>query len=471
MRGVRAPRTPLSDAADAVWRAEHYRALGLLHKLDAPGAVALRLCVLRRTGQIELALKEFESRSLDEFDPTEAVISSSTVALALCQRLETEKARAVVAAAAPYVARGNDPLLAIEHLWIQAIVEFHAARLPESETLLTAALELVARHPNAESRAEYQPELNHLRARCLNALALIAAAAGDLKKEERLLVEALFCVRLARNRDVWLEAFLLANLAVLVGHSPNVRLRQLLVSRVADIQWHYGLDDKYDYVKNGLMQHRHLFGDDTLSGGVLSDTAHSLPWRLVSCVRALECEDFGSAELLEREITFGRSLAERADFASTQGEEIMSVVKLAAYLAPENAEAARALLGRYMAKMSVLPRTWVVVHAPFRTAEEAFTRGCIAKAEGRFHAATLEFANSMEVWSRVGLPQWAATAGLERYTVSRDQADLSAARSFVTRYPRTSFGRRLKRALAAAPASRSGDFVYVNPWRAERAVS
>ncbi len=459
----------LGEAAAAVWNAENYRALGLLHKLDVPGAAALRSRVYVRTGRLALALREFESRAaLDTTEPAEAIALATSANFALCATGDFDRAETIVRWAASLLGDGSDPLLRIERHHMAAVVKFMRGDTVGGDHEAAVALELVNRFPHAEARREYQWETNHLRARLLDLFGVQAMVRGDFKTQEERLVEALLQVRLVRNREYWFEASLLSNLAVLVKHFPWTRGKQMLVAHAAAIPWNPELELKRNYIKLGLRQHRRIFGDDTQSGGVLTDTAPSLAWRIYSCVESLLCEEWSDAEAFTSEIRYGRSLAERVDFEQTRGEEVSSLLSLAILVATEEPRAARDLRLRYAAKIATVSRAYVVVRAPVRVAEEAFADGCIAKGEREFSEALRRLGEAAHLWAQLGLVQWAAAAGLERYTISRDAADLAAARSFVKRYPATSFGQRLTRALEAAPRCETGDFIYVNPWRATR---
>ncbi len=461
--------TALAEASAAVWNAENYRALGLLHKLDVPGAAALRARVYLRTGGLALAVREFESHAARPgTEPAEAIALATSANFALCASGEFDRAHANLQWAASVVDVASDPLLRIERHYMAAVADFMRGDADAGEREAAAALELVDRFPYAEATGEFQWETNHLRARLLDLLGVRAMVRGDFKAQEELLVEALLHVRLVRNREYWLEASLLSNLAVLVKHFPWTRGKQMLVAHAAAIPWNSELELKRIYIKFGLRQHRRIFGDDTLSGGVLTDTAPSLAWRIISCVESLLCEEWIDAESFSAEISYARSLAERVDFDQTRGEEVSSLLYLAILVATEDRPAARELRARYAAKMATVSPAYVVVRAPVRSAQEAFADGCLAKADGAFAEAQTLLQRAADEWSQLGLVQWAAAAGLERYPISRDAGDLAAARSFVKQYPATDFGLRLKRALAASARCEAGDFIYVNPWRTDR---
>lgn len=464
------PKTPsaLGEAAAAVWNAENYRALGLLHKLDAPGAAALRARVYLRTGGLALAVREFETRAaLAVTEPAEGIALATSAIFALCASGEFERAETIVRWAASSLRDNSDPLLRIERHYMAAVSDFMRGDAIAGEREAVTALEFVSRFPHAEAVNEFQWETNHLRARLLDLLGVQAMVRGDFKKQEELLVEALLHVRLVRNREYWLEASLLSNLAVLVKHFPWTRGKQMLVAHASVIPWNSELELKRNYIKLGLRQHRRIFGDDTQSGGVLTDTAPSLAWRIYSCVELLLCEEWNDAQSFAAEIRYGRSLAERVDFDQTRGEEVSALLSLAALVATEDPQAARELRARYAGKMATVSPAYVVVRSPVRFAQEAFADGCIAKADGAHSEAQALLQRAAGLWSQLGLVPWAAAAGLERYPVSRDVTDLAAARSFVKAYPATDFGRRLKQALLAAENCESGDFIYVNPWRME----
>jgi hypothetical protein len=459
----------LGEAAAAVWNAENYRALGLLHKLDVPGAAALRARVYLRTGGLALAVREFEARAaLAGTQPAESIALATSANFALCANGDFERAETIVRWASSLLDERSDPLLRIERHYMAAAGKFMRGDTAAGDREAAAALELVNRFPHAEAHGEFQWETNHLRARLLDLLGVQAMVRGDFKSQEERLVEALLHVRLVRNREYWLEASLLSNLAVLVKHFPWTRGKQMLVAHAAAIPWNPELDLKRIYIKFGLRQHRRIFGDDTLSGGVLTDTAPSLAWRIYSCVESLLCEEWSDAESFSSEMHYGRSLAERVDFDQTRGEEVSSLLSLAILVATEDPRAAHELRSRYATKMATVSPAYVVVRAPVRVAEEAFADGCIAKGESEFSEARARLDEAARLWAQLGLVQWAAAAGLERYTISRDAADLNAARSFVKQYPATSFGQRLTRALKASARSQTGDFIYVNPWRMTR---
>ena len=155
-------------------------------------------------------------------------------------------------------------------------------------------------------------------------------------------------------------------------------------------------------------------------------------------------------------------LTERVDWQATPGEEIVSLPFLGALVAPRDPGRGRDAFEHLSRESEDALRAIHLLWEGRRPALESFADATIAKARGNFEEALARYADSQKYWRGSEMIARAALTGLERFTMSRNDADLAPAADFLRRFPTTSFAKRLGKALERTATSSPGDFVFLN---------
>ncbi len=452
----------VNEGFDAVWRADFDRAVALLHNVDAPGCSTMRSRVYLRMHLPKRAVAEFERMPVLKLHPRER--AEMTLIGSGAYRAIGDAARAdeLWKSAERQALELEDPLFELVRLTVSTVRDFTEGKLEQSRKTAESGLMLSEACRNREVVLPYVFEANHLRARLLETLSMHAALAGNHIKQERLLVEAVFTSALVRRRDVFSEVNTLANLASMLVAYPGLRSRELVLSRADKIVWNDHLDHKRTYIKRGLRSNKEIFGfseDLEAFGGRGYPT---LAWRVGDIIDRLLNANWAERGAFDAELTFAMELAERVDWQGTPGEEIASLPFLCALVAPRTVADARRLMNVYYEKLKTLSGSFIYVWEGRRPALESFTEATIAKARGEYTTALAKYADSLRYWLAREMTAHSAFTGLERYTMSRDDADLVPAADFLRRYPTTSFARRLGRALQLTTDAKAGEFVFLN---------
>jgi hypothetical protein len=449
------------EAFSAVWSADNDRALALLHNVDAPGCAAMRARVWFRVKRLERTIAEFERRDPSRYVAPEATALACAAAFAhaiLGNELQAQRALVAARAAAR---RSNDPLLRLHCGYAGARVDYFLGNLARSQRTLVDVSADAAAQTGVEARTPYQLELNHLRARIFELEGRHRAFAGDYAGQEDRLASALRAIERVRLRDRWFEANLLAGLADLLAAFPSHRSRQLVLSRSMQFAWTSHLDHAAQYVKRGLRNNRRLFGFDEPIEAIGGRSAPSLASRLGERVDALLVDEWRDAGAFLEELRFAVSIALDVDWAATAEHEVTHLTRLAVLLTAVEPSLSQKMCARYQTRIAQIPATSMILREPRRQAFETFREGCAAKACGDWPVASERLGRGRDFWRSRGLDWLASIAGIERFSMSREPADLEPAAAFLTAFPNTSFSRRLARSLELAGRCEPGAFAYL----------
>jgi hypothetical protein len=454
--------SPLTDEAfAAVWDADNDRALALLHNVDAPGCASMRARIWVRLKRFDRVVAEFERRDLRSYGPHEASSIACSAAFAhavLGREPEAQRALEDVRSAA---SRSNDPLLKIQHAYAFARVDLVAGHLERSRQTLEKAASAAAACPDLEARTAYQWELKHLRARILELEGRHLGLRGDHEGQEACYVSALLTTEEVRYRDRWFEANLLAMLGESLAIYPSHRSRQYVLARSVPFAWNSHLDSAASLVKRGLRNNRRLFGFDEQVETIGGRSAPSLAARLGERLDALAMDEWQNRNHFVEEMRFAVSIALDVDWTMTSQHEALQLARLGVLLTPYEPALARKLWARYRARLQQLPVMPAVLEEPQRVMLEVFLEGCLRKAEGDLAGAAQSLRAVHDFWRSRGLGWLAAIAGIERFGICRDPSDIAAAREYLDAYPKTTFARRLGRALDRVQSSDRTEFAYL----------
>jgi hypothetical protein len=421
----------------------------------------MRARVWFRVKRFERTIAEFERREPSRYTAPEATALACTAAFAHAMLGNELQAQRALAAARAAARRSNDLLLRLHCGYAGARVDYLLGHLARSQRALVDVSADASGQTGAEARTPYQFELNHLRARIFELEGRHRALAGDYAGQEERLANALLAIELVRRRDRWFEANLLAGLSDLLAAFPSHRSRQLVLSRSVRFAWTSHLDHAALCVKRGLRNNRRLFGFDEPIEAIGGRSAPSLASRLGERVDALLVDDWSSGGAFLEELRFAVSIALDVDWTATADYEATHLARLAVLLTAIEPALSQKMFGRYLARIAQAAPTSTILREPRRQVLELFRDGCASKASGDWLVANERLARALDFWRSRGFNWMAGIAGVERFSISREPADLEPAAAFLSAFPNTSFSRRLARALERAPHSDPGTFAYL----------
>jgi hypothetical protein len=452
----------INEGFDAVWRADFDRAVALLHNVDAPGCATMRSRVYLRMGLANRAIAEYDRSVTQHLHPRERA-ELAIIASAAYRAIGDCASSNELWQSSERIARElDDPLLDLLRLTVTTVRDFSIGQLDRSRRDAERALVLADALRDREARFAYLFDGNHLRARVLEILSMHAALDDDRQERERLLTDAILGAALVRNRDVFMEVNLLANLATLLAISPAARSRDLVLSRAKAIAWTDHLDEKRTAIKRGLRCNKDLFGFSEEIEQIGGRGYPTLALRVCDSVDRLLHSNWAERSAFDSELAFTTELAQRVYWHETTGEEFQSLASLAALAATRTPDVASALLALYRGKAKMLSGQFLYAWDGRATAFESFAEASIAKARGEHAQARAKYADAQAFYKARAMHAHAAFVGLERYTIGRDSRDLEEAAEFLRAYPNSAFARRLGRAFERTPDAAPGDFIYLD---------
>jgi hypothetical protein len=452
------------DAFAAFWSGHNDRALALLHNVDAAGCAVMRARVWLRLERFERTVAEYERRPLLAYGPAEATGLACCAAVATASLGDGDRAHRALEAARRSAERSDDPLLALQCAYVSILVDLVGGEFERSRAAIGALSALAAGHAFVDARTTYQWELGHIRARIFQHEGRHHELESDRLESERCFTAALAAAESTRNRDRLFEAQLLALLSGIVAETPSPQSRADMLSRASATAWTAHLDASGSLVRSALANNHRLFG----LGGTLATPqprhAGSLSSRLGDRVDALLLEQWPSTGAFYEESRYAVSLALDVDWGSSAEHEVTHLLRLAVVVAPHDVVVARRIADLYANRVAELSMNCATMRGPGREPLEMFTEACLAKAERNHEDALVRLSEVSHLWTRRGLGWAASLARLERYSLTGDDADLEAARTFAATYPASSFARRLLRAIDAATEGRA-EFPYLGLYR------
>ena len=287
------------------------------------------------------------------------------------------------------------------------------------------------------------------------------ALRGDFAAQEECLIASVTCAADPGTADRVTESRLLSNLASYVSRRPSLRGHEYLVARAATFPWSAHTDVVETRLRCALENSHRLFGYGHGPANIGGRSAPSLSLRLTDCVTALLLDTWPRRERFIEECRFSVSMAFEINAAESSGAEVLDILHLACIIAPFDVALARRARDMFAARRAAVSKFHVVMHAPSVAAQLHFADGCIAKAAGNLREAMEHFDASLE-FAPVGYGDFlGAIAGLERFSVTRRQPDLTRARVFAASFPKSAFSARLREALAAVEYCGPADFPYL----------
>jgi len=251
----------------------------------------------------------------------------------------------------------------------------------------------------------YRRSFNVLRSQLLELVSLVAASREDYTMQAALLIEA--WKNLARvpkaERDTWVAASILRNLAPLVWDLTLVDEADFLLQAVSTVPWTEETMSARYVATRALAWNSALRGDHIGAFARFReciDLAPTIPWRIASMLdRAYLASEMRQRVIEQEEMLHGSELAQTVAWESVVGEEAKVLLELAQAYARQDAGLARHWLERYD-RGRALPRHLMLLASDDRrqTAMEQDAQAAVLAAEGRADEAVAMRRRALATW-------------------------------------------------------------------------
>jgi hypothetical protein len=447
--------SPISEAFGAIWQADDYRALALLHNLDSPGCAIGRAVSSIRLGLYERALHECQRRNFGSYDVDEAVQLAAVAAQAWGCLGDIDNAFKAVELSVRASRASSRSLLRLYTQQNEALVALIVKEFGHSREVL-GRKQAAGASGKTRSVMLHSVDRDDVESRILELWAWHEAIAGNHEAQEALMLSA--AERAADGPDKAVEANFLANLAIYTGTRPSGRAHKHLRGKLDSFPWTAHTDAARATISRELENSVRLFGATRVGGR--KRAVPSLPARLCELLDSLLYQGWSDRQQFLAESRFCVSIAFDSNWSGVVCE-ITSLLRVAVLIAPFDVALSKKMVDIFSARRKLVPAIVFGQHAFSHQALEEFVYGCLRKAEGKFDAAKRHFAEIHKFVPADGTNPYAAIAGVESYTMTQDAADLEVPTSFVRRFPASSFSLRLREALAIANNAAGPDFPYL----------
>ncbi len=360
--------------------ARYNQCLGALHGNESLPAVVLAARSLMRLakfgdGKLDRAVEMLEAnRSRADVHGSDAMRGEIAMILgAAYHRLDQQdEAERAFFDARVYLWSTRDTVL-------QGELEYYEALFAWGSRNLDAA----ARH----ARAALNTDSQSVHSRALELLGAIAASSGNYLAQADYLDRALSHLEKFAERDVWVEAHILYNLAILALELHLDPIVDRIGARVATLPW----TEETSVPRFEALRHvgwcNALAGKHVKAFQLLRESAEvapSIPWRIAALLdRSLLAREMGETLFAEDELQSAERLAADFDWAGSVGDERFTLL----HLAEVSAERGPARAERHIERYRAIKRKMSNLHA-FRAdvrlrAAECVAEAAVARATGR----------------------------------------------------------------------------------------
>ncbi|GAC1414701.1 MAG: hypothetical protein NVSMB5_02980 [Candidatus Velthaea sp.] len=285
-------------------------------------------------------------------------------------------------------------------------------------------------------------------ARLLTLLGLVAFVNGDRNEQLALFREALITFDRAGSNDVYLQAYLLNNLAIPAAELNPPDIREIITQRLNSIAWNDETTRLQFHVTYQLAWLDALAGDHLSSFGRFreaSKLAPSAAWKALALYgRAYLAREMNETLTAAECIADAESTIAGVNWANADADESLVLLLLAVLVARTDAGGASSLLQQYTSVKGSVDRTLAAAHHNgLRSGIEAQALGLIADAQGRQVKAVRFLRKSYDHFMSVGSTWRAAVAALDIYDITHDEDMFVFAREQAARVPQSWLARRL----------------------------
>ena len=413
----------------------------LLEGLDFERPTILRVRALTRLGAVRTAKDAVVNAAMhDAGDAERAEMNTLYAALAVQLRRDDvptafEDAALYVDAIRSCTLGAELSLVRAQHAWLlgdRRAAEAYAAR--------------AARDGNDDGTAI--PHLGHVRALAKSFLATLAEKDARFDLAAARWREALAAHDTAPLADAWVAGHSTAFLALLARDFPGAATPSFLEERIVRVWWGASITAQLSVALHGLGWARAHDGDDAAALRAFREAAARAP---CAALRVMALIDHAN---LARQCYPGpvaeecvRSAADAADELSWQhvdGEQRSVLLFAAEMMAPLAPRFARVLLKRFRTMRPSGPASSDGADPRYRCFEMRAEAAVLA-AQGAVDRASALYRAELEGWREAGSGPRAAIAAADLYALTRDAADLDAARKAVLLIPRSWIARRIAR--------------------------
>ncbi len=258
------------------------------------------------------------------------------------------------------------------------------------------------------------PPLAVSRARAVMILGYEVAREGRFRAYVDLLLHALAELDCGEERDPYLEAVLLRDLAFGARELDLPTVAAVVRERAEVLPWTSELDEQHAHVLRSLAWCAALAGDHlgALRNLRLSTEIAPAPtWRLLALLeRSYLARELEQQILAEEELRLAQDLSTSIDWERTKGEETFGLLHLALLTAERDPAAAQGWLARYESLHHNSSPLLLGRPDPRARALELYARGSVAEAEGLASHSVALYTAAFELWDRLGCSWRAALA-------------------------------------------------------------
>jgi tetratricopeptide (TPR) repeat protein len=421
---------PFEDAISAFRNADFDDCLGVLNQHHAPHAIALRARALIRLGLPSEALevlREVADPSLSHRYASELSILEVT-ALIVLDDIDGAETAMCNAKARSYGVGSVE--LESELVYLSALLEWTQGKYAEARIIADSLLAKQTSIPAwLREHVEYYPfNAGYWRARTYELLGMTAALEKNYALQAEELMHAVQEFDSAKCPDVFVEAAMLSNLAVLVRDLQVPDVVEFVRDRLATMTWPDAVANRRFYAQDAIGWCSALSGDHL--GGLRefrqsAEIAPSIPLK----ISAILNRAFIAAQLSERyfaweQLEHAFQLASTVDWESVVNSDRKVLLDLAAAIAPHDARRARIMLDRFMSARTPISKLSLFSQDTRRRGDECMATAAVVRAEGALDRAVMVYKEAFDIWTDVGYAWRAAAAALEIYTLTGDTAYL-----------------------------------------------
>jgi hypothetical protein len=419
--------------------------LNALHASTDAQAATLRGRALLRLGQAGAAADELtgiDDRSLPDRVRSEL---RTITASALIRTGKLPEARQALDSARPWAeASGAEVLAELEYfdfLWY-----FTSGETAQARAAISRGLAIDCTLGSSESHIY---SLRALRSRFFEVLGVLEGTNERYPRQAQFLRRAIEELDLSDVPDTWSQAAFTYNLAVLV-RDIDLNEVQFLRNKLNSLERTSYLSAFVFFTLRSLGWCSALDGDHLGAFRDLreaSTVATTPSFQLLAMVdRVLIAQGLSQHLTAREELERCQDLATRIDWERVEGDQRAGLLLLAQALAPHRVRAARTMLERYQRIKAKLAPAVLANRDRRLRAEELYTEGIVARAEGNESVAITAFVDVFEIWNAIGYRWRAALAAIELMTLTKDSRYAGYAAAEAAKRPASWLAERLRAA-------------------------